>query len=75
MIRIVLGAALAVALQLSGTGIGLAASGGGGGGDGLDRNAAATGNSTFAGQHRGPEAGGRRTMRHHRHHGHHRLPR
>ncbi|KAB1071705.1 hypothetical protein F6X53_28935 [Methylobacterium soli] len=77
MMKFVLGAALAVALQLGTTNGSLAASGGGGG-DGLDRGAAAQGNSTFAGQHRGPgpvvsrRRGGMGMMRHHRHRRHHR---
>lgn len=49
MIKIVSGAVLVFALQMGAINMGFAASG-----DGLDGDAAATGNSTFAGQHRRP---------------------
>ena len=64
MKKILLGAALALGL-LAGSPMPSHAAG-----DGLDRNAAATGNSTFAGQHRvarGTSMMARRRMMHRRH--------
>lgn len=58
MKTILLGTALALALFL-GTGTASRAAPG----DGLDRNAASTGNSTFAGQHRNARAGSMRSRR------------
>lgn len=74
MNRIVLGAVMTFGLLIGVQNTSFAA------GDGLDRNAAATGNSTFAGQHRearsgaamlAPRMGNRRMMRH-KHHRRHR---
>lgn len=73
MNKAILGVMLTAGLVLGASTVSFAA------GDGLDRNAGATGNSTFAGQHRNatrgammaPRMKGRHAMRH-RHHRHHR---
>ncbi|MCJ2055040.1 hypothetical protein MKL09_00495 [Methylobacterium sp. J-048] len=71
MNKILLGATLALGLVLGAASPSLAAPG-----DGLDRNAAATGNSNFGGMHRGARMSSRGVMRsrHHMMRRHHRHP-
>jgi hypothetical protein len=73
MMKIVLGAALALALQLGATDVSFA-QGDAGGGDGLDKRASAQGNGRTGGMHSFQRNGARgmRMSHHRRHHRHHR---